>query len=998
MARANAEFAVYVGPQRGDVPLPLTAPGADWTPITGWTDVTTTVAALDCRADEHQHVLTITLAGWALDSGVWLPDRQVIVRLREWDDTALTLGAWRVVFAGYCSGEASGEARGTADGVDQSGTLTCVQEWAYLALTRTPAVTFGRLELARGRPATANTTLSDPSQEAPQEYASALTVDASQAVDGNRDTCWIGAAPANPNPPAPWNTGKVVKVMKVYDGTGGVGTVGANGGCRAIELACNDIGHFASFESGFDGYTATGGGRISRSTAWKVSGAWSLVMDGPGGTRIPDAGGATYQVGGLTPEAEVDVSFWMVGYGGWSSWDVLIGGGVLEPSASPPTRVRVEGAATQARRFIIRKPAGKHGTLSIRWKFVDGAPTTLGAFVDDVRFIGGVDLEQSDNKGLYLAFDDRRGNTGQVRMSRALNRTLIGGNRPIVLCDDAELFRAQFDPGDGADVVQWRTIGKTGNDDSDNGLTTMDVASKRGRLTLAMYRRFPDLPGQGGAIWDDMALENLPAFLRTEGLRRTGPLEANFVVDKAPAFGGAATVGVAWLKVDLGSFAAPALTVALSTSGGVQTVTLDSTAALPQWGNLYIENELVWANTVDGTTLSVTRTAPVGHAVGALVYPQVDGVKVTLPLLAAVGIRRRPGTPALRDFQLIGSTLPGPRAPDSPDQNGGVWGGHADWFNLGQMRNNTETDATFLIGRDGQWYPTAVTTGATQGWGRQVRWLMLVIDRMADDGRPKVNELLAWAADLASGASGEWAGTNPPDLRGVVGHILTQHGGLTPTQFRIDRGDVALNLPWGAHYGQLQIAPGTADEVLSDLEAKGMLRIYCEPGGTLVVIPDPLATASAFRAPERTWFDADIWRLSPRLAAAHAVAQVIVSARNEDTQTSYRAAFPRSCQRYGRVEDVSGVLFGTQSQTVEHAIRVWRQRNAPASVGIETGSIAPLTLYARHIVTTTAADRAGLLFSGANFYVADYGWRAEASENGIWLTISVSLNQLAPYG
>ena len=80
MPRHGVEAKVYAGPIRDEVPLPVVAAGADYVPGAGWTEITNLVTDPRCEGNEHESVLTLTVAGYALDTGTFLIDRQGKVR------------------------------------------------------------------------------------------------------------------------------------------------------------------------------------------------------------------------------------------------------------------------------------------------------------------------------------------------------------------------------------------------------------------------------------------------------------------------------------------------------------------------------------------------------------------------------------------------------------------------------------------------------------------------------------------------------------------------------------------------------------------------------------------------------------------------------------------------------------------------------------------------------------------------------------------------------
>jgi len=979
----EANIQVWVGPRRGEAAFPVIEEGADFAPGGGWSEVTGLLREVACAFDGHEHALTLTLAEWALDTDTFADDRQVICRAR-WRDDQAGWSPWQVVFAGYCTGEAAGRSEGSAWGPEREGTVVCRQEWAYLERLQLPALQFGRVNLARNRPATASSTLASIAAEAGIEYLTATSVGPEQAVDGNRDTLWVSATLADPAPAPLLATGQQLIFQELYNGRGNLGYLGANGRPLWIELWCADVRHTASFESGLNGWVATQGASISSSTAWAAPGAGSrsLLISAPAA-----GGGAQVDVAGLAPEVEVAATFVLRSNTGADlAIDALLAG-----QGSTLVQRLVAPAASSGRRYTLRHPASRNGTVNLRFKAVAAG---VSYFVDDVRISGGVRLSEDGQpyKRLWLVWEDGQGNAGFADVPSALGIAAVGGDRSVILVDDADLFRAMFDAGD-ATVVQYRAVA---------ALAGLDFAAGRGRLRLAYYRRWPDLPGSGAAIWDDAPFNTLPDFTATQSLVRTQVTPAAYQPRDNPAPGGAEATGPAWLRVDLGSFAPATLQAGITASA--TAITLDSTAAYPQYGLAWLDNERVWCTRTGPATMTIARgqggTTAASHPAGTGLYPEVDGAKVTLPLVAAVGVRRRPGTPRLIDFDIIGSVLANPGDPATPDSSGRTWGAHQDWFPLVTVRGNRAAAPTYLLRREGDWqevsWPPPI--GWSANWGRPVRWLLLVIHRMEPwqgaAQRAKVNELVAYAADLASSGAGEWAGASPPDLRGVIGHVLAQHAGLPLPRIRIDRG-TSDGIAWGAGYGELRTAPGTAAALLADLEERGLLRVVCTAGNLVRVLPDPLTTSAAWQPPARTWDAAAIWRIAPARRPAHAVAQVRVTARNDATGEVFSAAYPRTPAPLGALVDLSDAIAGDQAAADERARRGYVQGNARWEGVIDGGPMPPPRPWQRHLVNEPGGDRAGVELGNRSMVVTGWNWRCALDGGGADWRTSVSLIELA---
>lgn len=971
---------VYLGPLRDEAPLPVTQDGADWTPVGGWTDVSALVASGQVDWDTHEHVLTLTLWNAALDTSIWLDDRQIIARAR-WLDPAGNFTAWQVAFAGYLTGEKPTAAVSRDRfGLHRSGTVVARQEWYYTAKRRLPHLTFGAVDLAAGRPTTASSTLVNPAGEIGLEYLTTSNVGPDQAVDGNRDTLWIANTLADPVLAPVLSTGSQVIIGDVYNGAAGL-PIGGNGRCRYIGLWAAQA-TVDTFEVNTAGWKAIRSTVITRTNAWAASGAWSMLLSATG-----PAAGAQRDYGGLAVEVECAVSFTLrSALGTPQVVNVIVSGdqgkGIDLVAPTDPL----------GRRYTIRWPSSHGGTLSIR--FATTREATGGAwYVDDVRVSGGVNLAEQGQpyRRLWLVWDNGLGGSGYADIANNLDGILvIPGDRWVFLVDDADLFRSQFDVGD-AQIIQYRGL---------SALTALDFGSQRGRLQLAYYRRWPDLPGTGGVVWDDLQFNVQPAFAVTSSLVRTVVTPATYVVRTNPAPGGEPNAGAAWLNVDLGSWTGPTLAVALGTTTPV-IVTLNTTDKLPGYGYCYVETERVWLEKLSATDVRLTRTAPVAHVLGSPLYVEIDGVRATLPPVSIVGWQRRPGTPTIQDFDMIGSILPSPRDPSVPDQAGNTWGTHADWFNLATVRGWSAPSWAAVIDRDGDWSQTVwpPVVGYTAGWGRQMRHLRLVIHRMqpwlGQAQRAKVNSLFAIEADLAAGGSGGFAGLGQTDLRGVVGHLLTQYAGVPPAQVVINRGN-ADGIGWSSNASSLPIAASTVAEAIISLEARGRMQVFCSPGGLVRVNPDPMSTSAAFQAPTITWSTTNTVKLNAQQLAGHAVAQVVVTARNEVSGEVYVAAYPKAALPLGEIVQVDDVILGSQADAVIHAQRVFRQANARWRVNIETGG-RWMTLprpFSRNLVNITLLDSAGVELGNRSAMVDGFQWALERQSDGGHWRLNLSLKEL----
>lgn len=986
----NPDVRVYVGPLRDEADLPLPDGGYDFNPASypAFTEVTAQVAGLEAQHQDGELKLTIDIGPYALSTVTFPPGRQVIVRrrYRALDGTA-AVGAYKVWFAGYIHDEQSGHAEGSEAGPVRSGTVQAVQERTYLGLQQMVATVFGVPNLALTKSATAKTTAPDPAADSGIEYVGAQQVDASKAVDGDLSTPWISNTVADPNWPAILDTGAAAKITELRVGRMPGTTVGANGRSTWIEISCNRVVLSDNFESTLGNWRPTRGATVARSTLAAKTGSWSMRIVTPAAT---EGGGAEVNIGGLTAGVEVEVSFWTRCETGTFAAGCMVTG-------EGGNHYLDYWLTTTWDRKAIRVKADRNGTINIRFS----TPALNKAYyVDDVVANSGIRLHDNGfpYRHLWLVWNDGNGNSNYSAICDDMGIDVIPPNRPIILVDDADLFRSEFDPGD-SEVKQWREV---------PWLRTMDFASGRGTLQLQWYPRWPDL-NSGAQTWDSISLVSpTPSFSATQSLVRTAFTGASqWVVQDNPAPGGTAAYGTAWLRVDLGTFNAATLIAsmdAVTLSLQVQVTTTEGYAA---YGYGYVENERVYLARVNGTTWQVTRTAPVAHAAGAGVYPELGGQRVTLPLYSGVGIRRLPGTPRVVDFDIIGSIVGSPGMPDPTDPaynsvaaGGKTWGAHPDWFTIVTVRNNQEWSNFYLNGqREGSvvpvtWPPAA---GFSQPFGKQLRWIMVVIHKMerwqTQPQRAKLNELVVLGTQLDSGQAGAWSSRAPADLRGVVGYVLTQVGGLTPARVRMDNHS-GPNLPYGSYYGSLTTAQASAWEVITSLCKQGLLTVFCEAGNYVNVAPDPLSTSAGWTNAVQTWDATNMTGIDITRQPTDAVSQVIINARNPALGISMTAAYPRVPLRYGAIVTYDEILLGDQNAVENLAITRFRQARAGYAVTITTVADHTPDLYTRHLVNYPAADLGGVDLANRNFLLTGYGWSARRSETGTAVVLTLTLEEL----
>jgi hypothetical protein len=281
---------------------------------------------------------------------------------------------------------------------------------------------------------------------------------------------------------------------------------------------------------------------------------------------------------------------------------------------------------------------------------------------------------------------------------------------------------------------------------------------------------------------------------------------------------------------------------------------------------------------------------------------------------------------------------------------------------------------------------------------------MLVISKMApgpkgDAQRGKVNMIYAFAADQDSGVAGAYQGTTPPDLRGVLGHLLVQRYGINPDRLLVSKGESnPFDISFGSAYGELQIAAGTVGEAIADIERRGLMRVTCQPTGLITIAPDILSSSAAFStAVSRTWTADTIMKLRIDRKAAHEVGQVKVTGFSPSTGDSYPAKYPKMPTKLGAIVDVSDLILGTMNAAENHAIREFRQRNAGWSITIDTSIPWLPRPWTRHLINCVIGDKSSAALANLNMLLTGYTWRYAKDEHGANWELSLSMRELSPW-
>lgn len=977
----RAEYALY---RYDDAPTDFNPNGiaTGFLPA-GWTEVDTASGSggAEFAHDGIGGTITFTVHGYRRVD--WPDAIPLCLIARWWDGSAWS--DWKAMAWGYVTG--AGRVRTDRATGDVTGTITAtiVKRWDKLPV---PGLAFGRANLAAGATSGyAVTTLADPEELVPGEFAYQDDTSPAKAVDGNIDTVAAGEplAATETLQYGDFTNPRIASFFGPHDPGVAVGGVP-----RFIQLAFthNATAWGVDWTGIPEMYNAGAGeGQAAVRDDGKIATSVVTYGDGTKGFRV-----RSYQQ--ANPKADTWVQ-WIVGStgrpnvpmrvrldlratsGGSVGKHLLLGVGTAEPVAMQ-NNVTVElGADWQTFIFDFDSSTDYAGA-KVSIKTTPGELLAGDVYYDirNLKVLFGWDHDEyakrNDYKALYLGMDDGAGHEKWQRIAFDL---APGGNfniapeSTLVIADDAAALRAAFAPG-RATVFQMK-----------NAFKFWHFEPGIGRLRLALMNNPPDtnnidaLPGGAVLIEDINFATNGLTWTPTQMMVRKSPFgTGSFVADDFPSIGFGEQYGSGWWTFDLGAFAAPTLQEAAGIGDTVLYVS--STRPFQESGTVRVQAEdLAYSGKEEGT-LFLTGAVATAHAAGLAVTPLHDGSigSGTSPQTAKtwdyLEVRRREGVPPIRNGVIFGSKL---ASPGDPSAGGSKWERHPDWFPIYRFRDNSSPVISVHA-------PAKQTNAGATVSADQLRHIGLAVDVMGRDdlGRsqhPMVNEIVVneWVPE--SGPAGAYASADSGDLTGIIGHLLVKYGGLAPDKFISTLPAVPL--------GTLTVTPTTLSQALQSATGQQLARLWVDGLGYATLQPGPNSLLFDAQDAVWTWTEENCWGavVEGERSEANAVAQVVVYAREPGTLRHHTVSYPAVRLPLGTVTELKDIVVASRAQAEELAVAAFRDGNARRSITIQAGACPWLAPYQRHIVNLPNLDSSGD-WAGVNMYVAAYSTKFIALPSG----------------
>lgn len=982
--------------------------GAAWLPDSGWTNVTeqtSLTAGLSFGSDASGPTLGFTVRNQR--RAEWPDGRAMALVARHWDG-----GGWSPFYT-VCIAFIVGDGTQDLDRGQQTGTVNCGVTFLW-AKTPMPPIRLGRANLAlTATVAGSSPVLMAPNAEAPLEYLSQAAHDGTMATDGNVDTVAVADVIAAPIQPTLGDTGLTLRVLRVYAGrTSRI--IGAGSEPLWMEIwAGHNICYWGTFSGAIpDMYNISSGENqpaVREDAAIKT--AVVTYGDGSKGFQV-----LTKANTGRTT---------------WIQWFITDGNYL-----NRPMRVKVDIKAasgfsigrlvrmwvTDARSVGATQIAVEPLALSADWStytfdFDSSTPyagakfnvTTLanqnvgGDLVYELRNLRvemGFDADQFGALNGYIqpwvGMDDGAGRMKWVRVSWSLNKDGSWKLPPfgsLVITDDLATFKTKFDAG-GRQVFQMK-----------NFFPEWFFGPGVGRIRLALMQNPPDLnniyvlPSEAVLLDDiDFAVANGGnPWQPYQGLTRQNPLgTGTMVAEDYPQPGMGQAYGSAYWWWDLKAYVPPTLLITVSATA--TRLPLNDLDKVGWAGYVKIESEWVWYHGKDGEGLVVVQrgyngTTPAQHVGNTAVYPGYDGqlglgLNVqTGPAWDYVEVRRKDGTPVIRDGALFYSNLSSPGDPSLGSQK---WEQHPDWKRLRSWAGNVDSRVSPAT-------PPTTNTWAGPVNAVQARHIALRIGTMAYSQGPyqgtpqraKVNEIVVREWSPGAGQAGQYLGRAVADVTGAIGHIITQHMGVPAAKFIPRAPAVPI--------GDLSIAPTTIQQAVQSVAGVQLLRLWVDGLLNHYLDPEPSSGLTDYRTTEWTWTEDNCWgpKLTGNWEPGLRVAQVVVYAKDISNLKQYVISYPEAPFNQGDILQVKDVTVASREQAQLIARAKFIDGNTRRRITINAGAVPWLRLLQRHTVNLPHLDVGGG-WGGANFYVEGYSVKVgPAPDGGVAWNTTIQLRELA---
>ena len=973
-----------------------------WVP-TGptWSDVTAQLRAdskITIKADN-----TITFAVRNHNRSEWQDDRAIVIIAQHWDGAAwcpFYVAGW-----GYIRGD------GRQDDLrfEQYGEVT-VTYLDRLKKRPLPAHHMGRPNLAKGASiGGATPAIADAIAEVPLEFTSQADGAATRAVDGNSDTAYVSDTVCDPDPPVKGDS-VYPRILRICAGRT-VRTIGAGGEPLWVEIwAGHDLTPWGTTWIGVpEMYNAPAGEGMpaERTEPGKLKYEVVTYGDGTKGFRSTSYMSANpkldtwiqwiIQSGYTRMPFRVTIEI-KAGHPDSIGKAVMIG--VTDAAPTPSFSQLIDPVVLTAdwQRFQFDSAdSGNYGGAKLSIKTKVGELLSGDMVYEIRRFQVAIGFDNDvygpllDYKTLHLGMDDGAGHEKWVRIAWNLAKKGNWRIEPfgsVIITDNLSVFKSKFDAG-GRTVYEMQ-----------REFPYWFFGPSVGRIKLMfagadIHMDDLDFIPPDAIVLDDIDMSVVNGgvpWLPRQALTRQSPLGTGYLaVEDYPQQGMETTYGQAFLWVDLGEYVPPTLSDAITAADLL--IPVSDPDEYPAYGTIRIGTEDIIFVGKDGeyliaTTRGANSTVAAAHSATDPVVPCYDdnagpgATAQTGPLIDKFVVRRKPGTPVIASGAIIWSNLP---APGNPSSGGAKWELHPDWELGMRFAGNKTGDIEFIP-------PSAEVRGGYANV-RQARHWAIVCDRMAyANGKPqrfKVNEVIARKFSPAAGQSGAYAGHGAGDYTGVVGHLLTQHGGLPVSKFIPQVSGVPLS--------ELSITPSNVQSAVQSAIGGQYLTIYNDAYNRVYLTGAPGSFLFSALDIEWAWTPSNAWgvRTSGDWSEAHPCAQVVMHAIEAATMRQYVIKYPEMPDLLGDVITVKDVHVTSEDQAREMTRALYRRARTRRKISVQAGACPWIKRYQRHTINFPDLDR-GAEWDGLNVYVDNFTITIGLSDKGsiTWNT-AVDLVELA---
>ena len=1027
-----------------------------------WTDISNLVSHASISGSISQGGYTCDLSGFNYDSTLIKHDASVVIKIQvypNYTNLAFVVGDSTVGAGYYVGGNGSttlgwtlvkdfffGYIKQGSISVDENrNTWSCSIEGIqqYLKKSDCPGHHFGWTDLARGKSANASSTLVDTTQESGVEYISASTVEASNVTDGNVDTIWVSnEAPLDTV--AMWGTeeNNKLKISQVYMGR----KTPQWDTSQWLEITnVSDIMYDGYIQNTYGTWQDIHWNGYNLYDHLQIVGHEIKVITKPI-SNLPSWGG--YRSGAyFYADNQTRSESWFhntraqvnTQYTFYVSLKGVTGGEKVVVQMLPS-----ESASGQLGDEYTDAEAAKIVTLSTDWQTFSVTATTSPSSTSECPLeirVAGYENKRidflmtamrlcpalpvkstftTDSEGevvnstypLYLEYWSRSQNIYHLIDFDDLKIDAIGGGQSIVVCDDEQLFRRQF--GGDVQVHQLRHIDPNFYLDK-SGLILRMTQQKRssvGVVTTTIHDG-PEVspgptPASNNSNWVNWTSVPLGMSMQRQNPYGTGP----FALQRYPCPGDTSPGSPQWLVIDLGEPEVANLGEEIGSAGSITTIVAAENSNFTKYplsGTAQIDSEQFrYTSRTDqelkGTITRQYNGTPLGyHAVGASIYPVVNYAKKTMHYISGVGWRRRLGTGIPYNFKILLSNRDTPQNPSDYTEVGKLWENHPDW-QAGKhiVRGFNHSRYLWVVGHDTDAGYDPDSPPAFTNNGIYARHVAIVIDRMTGGGRAKLNDLMVYEMDSASNAGSGYIGHAPPDVKGIIKHLLVRHFGIAEAQLLMSRpGGIAYGYVTG--YGDLDTAKDSYWSVIEDLCNKTNVVFYVNQFGKIAFLPHHRMAMAVLDETTFNWTADSIWSLETSFLPSHNVTQVEVNARDERHGMNYRVRYPKSVYGnapeivnapyagIGQTEQIDNMIVGDQNTAMLTAKYHYLDSNKGWTGTIKTGICDWVRLYQRCTITLDM-DSGGSEFSGRNFIIEGVDYDLDFSKNQ-WTT-SVQLTEL----